>query len=74
MNTTSSDLSEDDDTQMVDKVDIIWPTMNLMKDIEDEHQKRFPRSQRSVSHFAFLSSQGKVSNFYSCIMQNRIKI
>ena len=63
MNTTSSDLAEDDETQMIDKVDIIWPTMNLMKCIGDEYKKRFPKSRRSVSHFAFLSSQGKPFNF-----------
>eukprot|EP01083_Nonionella_stella_P097410 273801_1 len=66
MNINSSDLAEDDETQMIDKVDIIWPTMNLMKRIEDEYKKRFPRSRRSVSHFAFLSSQGFNESDLAC--------
>jgi hypothetical protein len=47
----------DSETDLIENVDIIWPTMDFMDDINAQHQK-FSTDKENFSHFVFLSSEG----------------
>jgi len=53
-----NDNANDDSVgEMIERVDILWPSMKLLQGISEHHEKMSPNTGEGINHFVFLSSE-----------------